>query len=116
MDVEVKPQAEYKDLVGLEYGGEQTVECATCDKPLIVVMKVKDAPMVIQDGTRKVEVNNYKFVSNCPFCGGKSWIVKVTGTVFVANVPDKTILININMDQPQEDMVIEVEVMQCKMK
>lgn len=61
--------------------GEFNIKCMSCDKTLLVLLKVSDSPteMGLDKNRNPILVQKQKFQSNCPFCDSKSWIVSVEG-------------------------------------
>src|SRR3990172_5212075 len=58
-----------KESVGLEYGGELTIDCSNCNKPLLDLMVV-----------RNIDVEQ-KWLVKCPYCGDESFTVTTLGEV-----------------------------------
>jgi hypothetical protein len=103
-----------KDISDLEYDGDFVVNCVACDKELFTIVKVSDRPTKIPMGRNQepILVEKQRFKCNCPFCGGESWLVSVSGQVMVGHVEGVTSLANVSMGDPSDPngMLTEVEV------
>lgn len=96
-----------KEIKGLEYGGEEQITCCNCNKELFVIMKVSDRPTIINLGAfGRVSVQTQYFVSNCPFCGDKSWKTKIDGQSMIRASHGKTVIANISTDMLGGEHVI----------
>jgi len=105
-----------KPLVGLEYGGEQIVNCMICNKPLFIIMKVGDGPTKIAVGNNQfVDVNTFTFQSNCPYCGQKSWKIKADYKVHVGVIEGETTFVDMLDHEPQDGiMSTDIGIGLCK--
>lgn len=63
-----------EDEVKIEDGGEQTVKCSDCNKPLLHFRKYATAPIA------------QKLRATCPFCKGQSFIHSIEGLALVGPI------------------------------
>lgn len=87
-----------KDCSGLEYNGEESIKCCSCNKELFVIMRVSNKPTEFLIGKYKVPIITQYFVSNCPFCNGFSWKTKIDGKCMIRGSHGKTIIEDIDID------------------
>lgn len=78
---------------------DNTVNCANCSKPLLNVIKVKDS-----------DRKNY-FIANCPYCGDKSYKMRVDGVVYSAAAEN---LVIIDIDTVSVDDIVFVNNIRVK--
>lgn len=104
-----------RELKGLEYGGEESVKCASCDKELFVLMKISDKPTYIEHGFYGTAVVTHQyFVGNCPFCGDQSWKVRGEGRYMFRGSLGKTAVADIDMDTSTKELINKLTIIKDK--
>ena len=94
-----------KPKVGLEDGGDIISKCRNCDKPLFRIAQIHKQSPIIQWGVHRIKLNEQRFQSNCPYCGGESWTIKGYGTVMYDGIAGHTHIDGADMSDPLDEHV-----------
>lgn len=94
-----------KEKVGLKDGGDVIGTCRSCEKPLFRIAKIHEQPPTIRWGVHRVRLNEQRFKSNCPYCGGESWVVKGDGTLMYDGIAGETHIDSADMSDPLDETV-----------
>lgn len=92
---------------------EKTLNCMSCNEPLITVMQVSKDPVQygLNSDKTPIMVSSQKIQSNCPFCNSKSWSITIDGRVMIGHVENNTKIVNYDFGDPTEvPMTINVTV------
>lgn len=98
-----------KDISHLDYDKDYFVCCRGCNKSLLTLVKVSDEGkkyFVLRNGKKAlIPILKNSFSCNCPFCGSKSWVVNIEGTLMF-DVDRETVTIeDVSMDWSSEEVV-----------
>jgi transcription elongation factor Elf1 len=66
---------------GYEVLKEDFIKCASCNKSLVEIVKVKEDPSRV-----------HIIIAECPFCGDASFRYKIEGVIYISGVATTTIV------------------------